>query len=229
MYIFGAEDLMTALGLTAADWEIQSADTDRQQDWAGTESNVGAHIAAAEVSHNDRSDISVELKLKNPAGSSVAFTLGGIGTGAATEAIVVTAYTAKEVYNDNGTLSLTAHRHETVEDVDGHVAAHMATPVSQAVALELGFGITEVLLGGALKNCQSKEVSASVKHDDKFSNRGRFLTGNSTGLRYECTEEYVDEGAITVPAPWKQDSQPKKTSKDGLVTRSVKAHAFSLA
>ena len=36
-YTFGAEDIMAALGVTAADWEVQESGSDRQQDWAQTE------------------------------------------------------------------------------------------------------------------------------------------------------------------------------------------------
>lgn len=226
-YTFGAKDLMTALGLTAADWEIQGTTENAQADYAGTKSRVGDHVAAAETAHNERTDITVELKSKEPDGATAAFTLGGAGTGTAPGTVVVTAFTAKETYNDNGTLSLTAHKHD---DQTNENAAHLATPVSQAVSLSLGFGVGAVRLGGTLDDCQSAELTGSVEHLDKHGNQGKFLVGVSHGLKYEATEEYVDNGtAVTVTAPWKQDSQEVKTANEDLYTRSVKAHAYSLS
>ena len=226
-YTFGAKDLMSALGLTAADWEIQNTNEDRQQDWAGTKTRLGAHVAAAETAHNDRTDLTVELKLKNPAGAQVEFTLGGEGTGTAPATVVVTQFSLKETYNDNGTLSLTAHRHE---DQTNEQAAHLATPLSQTIDLTIGFGVGAVRLGGTLDDCQSAELTGSVEHRDKYGNKGKFLVGASTGLRFECTEEYVDNGTpVTVPSPWKQDSQAVKTDNDDFYTRTVKAHAYSLS
>jgi hypothetical protein len=140
--------------------------------------------------------------------------------------VVVTAFSARQVYNDLGTLSLTAHRHDDGESV----AEHLATPVSQAVSLSLGFGVLAVRLGGTLVDCQSAELSGSVEHKDRYSNQGNFLVGASSGLKYEASEEYVDDGsAVTVPAPWVEDSQDEKTSNEDFYTRLVKAHAYSLA
>jgi hypothetical protein len=225
-FIFGAKDLMSALGLTAADWEIQSSSENAQKDHAVTKSRVGAYVPASEVAHNERTDLTIELKVKNPAGASAAFTLGGIGTGDAPASVVVTAFSVKETYNDNATLSLTAHKHD-----DGEAAAaHLAAPVSQAESLSLGFGVGAVRLGGTLENVQSAELSGSVEHKDRYSKQGNFLVGASTGLKYECTEEYVDDGsAVTVPSPWVEDSQDVKTVNEDFYTRSVKAHAYSLA
>jgi hypothetical protein len=221
-YQFGASDLMSALGLVAAEWEIQDNGSNRQQDWAGTKTKDGAHVAAAETAHNDRSEITLNLKSANPAGASAVFSLGGAGT----TGVVVTQFSAKETFNDNATLSLTAHKHETIETD----AVHLATPVDEEISLSLGFGIAAARLGGTLKDCQSSELSGSVEHTDRFSNTGKFLTGASHGLKYECTEEYVDSGsAITVEAPWNQDSQDLKTKNEDFYTRSVKAHAYSLA
>ena len=225
-YTFGAKDLMAALGLTAADWEIQDSNEDAQQDWAGTKSIVGAHIAAAETAHNKRTEITCTLKVKNPAGASVEFTLGGAGTGTDPATVVVTQFSAKETYNDNGTISLTAHKHDESETG----AVHLATPLSQSVSLTLGFGVAAVRLGGTLEDCQSAELTGSIEHKDRHSNTGKFLVGASTGLRFEATEEYVDGGsAVTVPAPWKEDSQAVKTENEDFYTRTVKAHAYSLS
>jgi hypothetical protein len=223
---FGAKDLMAALGLTATDWEIQSSNENAQKDHAVTKSRVGAYIAASEAAHNARTDITVELKSKVSAGATAAFTLGGAGTGTAPATVVVTAFSAKETYNDLGTLSLTAHRHD--DGITG--AVHLATPVAQAVSLSLGFGVLAVRLGGTLDDCQSAELSGSIEHKDRYSNQGNFLVGASTGLKYEATEEYVDDGsAVTVPSPWVEDSQDVKTANEDFYTRSVKAHAYSLA
>jgi hypothetical protein len=220
-YVFGAEDILTALGITAADWEVQDSGSDRQQDWASTKDKDGQTLAASETAHNDRSDKTITLKMAAAAGATVSFTLGGLGTAG----VVITQFSARETFNDNATLSVTAHKHETIES--GSV--HLATPVSEDVELTLGFGVTAARLGGMLANCQSSELSGSVEHVDKFSNVGKFLVGASTGLKYECTEEYVDAGAdITVPEPWMQDSQSKKTANGDFYTRSVKAHAFTL-
>jgi hypothetical protein len=231
-YTFGAEDILSALGITAADWEVQDSGSDRQQDFAQTKDNEGNVVAASETAHNDRSEKSITLKVKAGTGATaLTFTLGGAGTGAEGQKVVITQFSAKETYNDLATLSVTAHKHETAEDA----AEHQATPVAEDVSLSLGFGVSdkgtdETYLGGTLMDCQSCELSGQVEHVDKFSNQGKFLVGASTGLRYECTEEYVDDGSeISVTSPWKQDSQAKKTTNGDFYTRTVKAHAYSLS
>ncbi|NQT92547.1 MAG: hypothetical protein HQ559_07290 [Lentisphaerae bacterium] len=223
VYSFGAEDILAALGLTASTCEVQESGEDAQGDYADTKDNDGNVVAASETEHNLRTEKTITIKTKDPAAATpVTFTLGGVGTAN----VVITQFSVKKVYNDNATLSVTAHVHDDIEAG----AVHLATPVSQAVSLDLGFGIDAVLLGGTLKECQSHELSSSIEHKDRLSNSGKFLVGASTGLRYECTEEYVDDGSeITVGAPWKQDSQAKKTVNQDFYTRTVKAHAYSLA
>jgi len=224
-FVFGAKDLMSALGLGAADWEIQSSSENAQQDYAVTKDKVGAYVGGSESAHNKRTDLTLELKCKNPAGSTAGFTLGGAGIGTAPATVVVTAFSAKQTYNDNATLSLTAHKHD--DGVAG--AVHQATPASEAIILSLGFGIGAVRLGGTVLDCQSAELSGSVEHKDRYSNTGAFLVGASTGLKYEATEEYVDNGsAVTVASPWVEDSQDVKTANEDFYTRSVKAHAYTL-
>jgi hypothetical protein len=229
-YELGAADLMDLLGLDGDDWEIQDTGANSQKDYAGTKTRLGAHIAASETAHNERTDFTLNLKVKTPAGAEIAFTLGGAGTGTAPATVVITAFTTKATYNDNATISITAHRHD--DETDTGVAAHLADPVAEVIELTLGFGIDAVLLGGTLIDCQSAELSGSVEHKDKYGNTGKFLVGASSGLKYEATEEYVDNGTpVTVAAPWKQDSQEEKSSggdSPDFHTRTVKAHAYSL-
>jgi len=221
-YTFGAEDILAALGVTAADFEVQESGDDRAQDWAGTKSKLGLHLAAAAASHNDRSEKTVTIKAKDPESTTpLTLTLGGAGTGG----VVVTQFSARQTYNDNASLTVTAHKHETTESG----AAHAAAPLSVAISLTLGFGVSAVRLGGTLEDCQSAELSGSVEHKDRFSNKGKHLVGASSGLRYEATEEYVDSGSdITVPEGWFQDSQAKRTTNEDFYTRVVRAHCFEL-
>lgn len=225
-YTFGAEDIIAALGLTATDWEIQDSGDNAQKDHAVTKSKVGAYVPASEVAHNERTDLTINLRCKVASGATADFTLGGAGTGVAPDTVVLTAFTLRESYNDHATLQVTAHKHD-----DGETGAvHLATPLSQSVSLTgLGFGVSAVRLGGTLLDCQSAELSGSVEHKDRYSNQGNFLVGASTGLRFEATEEYVDSGSVTVPSPWVEDSQDKKTVNEDFYTRSVKAHAYSLS
>jgi hypothetical protein len=225
--VFGAEDLLAIIGITAADWEVQDSGANDQEDYASTADKVGSTVAASETAHNDRTDLTINLKCKVPASvTAVTFNLGGAGTGTAPGTVVITQFTLRQIYNDNAMLSFTAHKHN-----DGVLdAVHQATPIAQAVTLTAGFGIAAVRLGGTLLDCQSAELVGSVQHKDRYSNTGKFLVGSSYGLRFEATEEYVDGGAeITVPSPWKQDSQEKKTVNEDFYTRSVKAHAYSLS
>jgi hypothetical protein len=221
-YTFGAEDILAALGVTATDWEVQESGSDRQQDHAQTKDNAGNVIADSETAYNDRSEKTLTIKSKVPAGAVASFSMGGIGT----TNVVITAFSAKETYNDNGTLSVTAHKHETIESG----AAHLAAPAAVAVSLTLGFGVLAPRLNGTAKDCQSSEVSGAMEHVDKLSNAGKFLVGASTGIRYECTEEYVDSGSDIAPAaPWVLDGQAKKSGNGDFYTRTVKAHAYSLS
>jgi len=223
-YTFGAEDILAALGVTAADFEVQESGEDAQQDHAVTKDNDGEFVAASETAFNKRTEKTFTIKAKDPAGGTVVFTLGGAGTAN----VVITQFSAKAVYNDNGTLSVTAHVHDDTESG----AAHAATPVAESVTVTLGFGVlaANVLLGGTAKDCQSAELSGAVEHVDKLSNQGKFLTGASTGLRFEATEEYVDSGsAISPSSPWVEDSQAVATANEDFYTRTVKAHAYSLS
>lgn len=220
-YTFGAKDIMSALGLTAADWEVQESADDSLQDFAITKSKEGDNIAASEVAYNKREEKTITIKAKSEAPVAVSFTMGGAGN----SDVVITQFSAKETYNDLATLEITAHKHLEAESG----AVHLASPVAQEVSLSLGFGISAVRLGGTLKDCQSAELSGSVEHTDKLSNKGKFLVGASHGLRFEATEEYVDGGSnVTVPSPWKQDSQKVRTVNGDFYTRAIRAHAYSL-
>jgi len=221
-YTFGAADILAALGITAADFEVQESGNDEQQDFAVTKSKEGHNVASSEVAFNKREEKTINIKSKTEEPATVSFHLGGEGT----DGVVITQFSVKQNYNDLGSLDVTAHKHLDTEEN----ATHLPGPVDQEVEVELGFGISAVRLGGTLKDCQSAELSGSVEHTDKYSNKGKFLTGSSHGLRFEATEEYVDSGsAISVPAPWKQDSQQTRTGNSDMVARTVRAHAFSLS
>jgi hypothetical protein len=216
---FGAEDILSAMGVTAADWEVQESGNDDVNDTAVVKDKDGKIVAASDKAFNLREEKTITLQPKTDTGVAASFTLGGAGTGG----VVITQFNARAVNNDYGTLQVTAHKH------DG-AGAHQATPVAQAVSVTLGFGVLARFLGGTLADCQSSDLSGAVEHVDKLNNQGVFLVGASTGLRFECTEEYVDDGAdITVPDPWKQDSQAKATDNGDFYTRTVKAHAYSLS
>lgn len=216
---FGAEDILTAMGITAAGWEVQESGNDDVNDAAVVKDKDGKYVAASDKSYNLRAEKTITLKPKTDTGVAATFTLGGAGTAG----VVLTQFNARQVNNDYATLQVTAHKH------DG-AGTHQATPIAQAVSLTLGFGVLTRYLGGTLTDCQSSDLSGSVEHVDKTNNQGVFLVGASSGLRFECTEEYVDDGAsITVPSPWKQDSQAKATDNGDFYTRTVKAHAYSLS
>lgn len=218
---FGAEDILSALGVTAADFEIQESGEDSTQESAVTQDNVGAYVPASEKQFNPTEEKTFTLKAKNPDGATAAFTLGGAGT----TGVVVTRAVARQVNNDNATLQVTAHAHD-----GGTLNDHQATPLSQAVTTpSLGFGVLAVQLGGTLADCQSSEITWDCEHVDKQGNQGQHLIGASTALRVECSEEYVDDGSeITVPSPWKQDSQNKRTVNNDFYTRTVRAHKFAV-
>lgn len=220
-YSFGIDDVLAALGVTAADWELQDFSDSEQRDTATVKDRLGSYVADADVAHNERTERTCTLKCLLSAGATAAFTLGGEGT----TGVVITQFSLKESFNDHATLSVTAHAHVNGEDG----AAHLAAPVSQAVSLSAGFGVQATRLGGELLDCKSSELSGSVEHTDELSHRGRFLVGASHGLRFECTEEYLENaGSPTVPAPWKLDSEDVKQGEQ-FKTRQVKAHAYSLS
>ena len=221
-YAFGAEDILAALGLVVEDCEVQDSGADTQSDYAGTQDKDGKHIDAAESEFNKRTEKTITVKTIDPTAAATAtFVLGGVGTAN----VVITQFALKKAYNENASLQVTAHLHVDTESG----AVHLAAPVSEEIELALGFGVDEALLGGTLKDLQSQSLSGLMEHIDKLSNMGKFLVGASTGLKFECTEEYVDSGAdVVVAAPWHQDSQSKKTANKDFYTRSVKAHAYSL-
>ena len=216
---FGASDILSALGIDADDWEIQDTGNDETNDTAVVKTKEGAYVAASDKAFNHRTEKTITLKPKDPDGVTASFTLGGAGTAG----VVITQFNAKQVNNDYGTLSVTAHQHDSDDE-------HLALPLAQAISITLGFGILENYLGGAIEDCQSVDLSGSCEHVDKLGNQGEFLVGASTGLRFECTEEYVDEGSnVSVPSGWFQDSQAVNSGNEDFVSRSIKAHAYALA
>lgn len=219
-YQFGVADVLSVLGITAADWEIQDYNDNAQKDSAVTRSSIGAHIASSEVQHNDRTDFSISLKAKNPAGSNISFKLGGVGTGG----IVLTGFSARQVFNDNGSISIQGHKHN---DADGR--SHLAVPAEVAVSLSLGFGVQTVYLNGTEIECQGSELSAQMEHVDKYTNEGAFLTGASTGLRVDCSENYVVSGSAPEPSsPWVLDSADTRSVNQDMKACSVRAHRFTI-
>jgi hypothetical protein len=224
-YTFGAEEILTALGVTAEDFEVHESGNDEQSDSNVVTDNVGANIAASEVRHNIRNEKTVTLHAKNPDGATATFNLGGAGT----SGVVITRAVARQVNNAEATLAVTAHAHDGAAEGD-----HNASPLDQAVTTpSLGFGVLAIqfdgVSGGTLEDCQSSEITWEVEHVDKQNNLGNHLIGASTGLRVECSEEYVDSGSdITVPDPWKQDSQQKRTVNTDFYTRTVRAHKFAV-
>lgn len=216
---FGAQDILAALGITAADWEVQDSGDDDQADTAVVKGANGNYIAASDKQFNDRNEKTITIKPKDPDGVAASFNLGGAGTAG----VVITQFSARQVNNDYATLQVTAHVHDSGD-------IHLATPAAVGVSLTLGFGVLSNYLNGTLADCQSSDLSGAAEHVDKLNNQGAGLVGASAGFRFDCTEEYVDDGsAISVAAPWKQDSQAVDTSNADFYMRIVRGHAYSLS
>lgn len=232
-YTFGAEDILNALGITAADFEVQESGSDDQVDTAVVRDRNGGYISTSEVSFNRRIDKTVTIKAKTPdlSGAAISFKIGGPGAGSSGQKIVITQFTLKQSYNSHATLSVTAHQHSDAEDSNSeHLAAQAGVNEWQISGIKLGFGVLVNYLGGSLKDLQSVELTAQVDHVDKLSNRGKFLVGTSYGLKIECTQEYVDNGTpVTVNSPWILDAQSVRSSggdSPDFYTRTVKAHCY---
>lgn len=222
-YTFGAKDILSIIGLTAADWEVQESEDADTNDTAVVRSKEGTYIPASEVRFNKRNEKTITIKAKTPDDSaSVSFKLGGVGTAG----VVITQFNLKQVYNAHATLSITAHAHSDIESG----ATHLAATEVDIAGLSVGFGALQNFLGGTDKDLQSVDLSGSVEHTDKLSNVGKFLVGASHGFKLECTQEYVDFGtAVSVSSPWVQDDQRVKTTggdSPEFYTRSVKAHCY---
>lgn len=222
-YTFGANDILGALGITAADFAVQESANDSQSDSAVVKDKAGTFLPESEVQYNKRTERTITIKSKTPdAGVAVSFKLGGAGT----TGVVVTSFNLKQSFNAHATLSFTAHKHDETESG----ATHLAATEVDISGIELGFGVLKNFLGGTAKDLQSVDLSGSVEHTDKLSNVGKFLVGASHGFKIECTQEYVDDGTpVTVALPWVQDSQSVKTTggdSPDFYTRSVKAHCY---
>lgn len=214
---FGAEDILSVLGLSSSDFEVIDSDNDFQQDSAAVRNNIGAWIPGSEKVFNGRNEKTLTLQANDPDGATIAFTLGGIGT----TNVVITRAVARQEFNRHATIRFTAHIHDGAN-------AHLAAPAEVDVtSVSLGFGVLAVQLGGTLADAQSSEIIWMMDHRDRQGNQGQFLVGASYGLRIDCVEEYVDDGStITVPSGWTQDGQRKSTRQDDFYTRIVRAHRF---
>lgn len=204
-YSFGVADVLAALGVTAADFEIQGYDPGDQGDEASVTTRLGAIAAGSILATNRRREATLTLKSKVAAGATVpTFSIGGAGTGASEPKIVIIGASAKQVFNDYATLTVRVHSHP-----DSATNGHVATPAAVAITVPaLGYGILDGVCvddvgDDPAENLQSVEQTWEAVHVDKTGRLNAFLVGATTGVKESCTVEYVDNGtALTISTGW---------------------------
>jgi hypothetical protein len=212
-HIFGAEDILSALGITGS-CSVQESGNDTQTEHASVEDKGGNVIGDTIQEMNEKDEMSISIKADASIGN-VTFSLGGIGT----DGVVITQADVGYVNNDYPTLRVTAHKHP----VGSHLANNSDPANNWDVTIPLTFGIQKVHLGGTLADCQKCDVSLSCEHVDKQNNEGDHLTGNSYGFRAECTEEYITDTKPTIPAGWNGSSNAKQSQNKDFYAVTARA------
>jgi hypothetical protein len=227
-YLFGVADVLAAIGVTAADFEIQSYDPQTSSDESLVKTRLGA-ISAGTIKHtNFRTEGTLTLKAKNPDGATATFNIGGVGTGAEEPKIIILGANARQVFNDSATLSVRFHFHP------GTANAHLATPAAVAITTPtLGFGILDGVFlddvgegeaAAPADNLQSVDWSVDAEHVDKQTRLNAFLVGATTGVKQTASAEYVDDGtALTVATGWVESGGGNPENNADMKMKSVSA------
>lgn len=220
-FTHGASDLF---GLADADFVQQSHGDNTTRDHSIVEDDKGDFIADSDAEYNKRDEVSVTYAAKNLEGPAQPkeIVMGGDGQGSG--GFVITQIAVTQESTKEATIVVTGHKH----DADN---THLTREYTVALPLLSAHGILESPLKAALPtNIQKFTWTASLGHIDKGDNRGDHLIGVSTGLRIECTEDYVDNAEVhTLQAPWVLDDEDVKGDKRDLQTKSLKAHMVQVA
>lgn len=215
---FGAKDILSTLGITATNWEIQSSSETTEHDGPEcTRDNVGAYVADSAVGEfNDRTLYSVTLRCAVTTGGSVSFSLGGTG------AAIVTDFSLKQTN--------TSHAEITINGV-GREAAFTTAETAFSVSLTgLGFGVLVNYSTGTLAECQSVDLSGAIETHDAQKNNGEWLASAASGVTFDVTETYITDSAPNFASPWfLQSVSDPESSNTGFYTCTIKGRAYSLS
>jgi hypothetical protein len=214
-YTFGASDILAAVGVTAADFEIKSVTPRTSTKKAVAKTRLNAFVASSVKQYDEQTEYDVVLEAKTEAGAAATFNIGGSGTGTGSD-IVITRAQARMTADGYAQLTITCHSHSTT-------TTHEGTPAATAITTpSLGFGIIDMpAISGTLPDeLQSADWGVQIEHKDYTTRLGVHLTGHSSAIEYSFSVEMLDTGATpTLTAGWKvEDVTPGETS-DGLKTR----------
>lgn len=220
-FTFGAADILTALGLTLTDWEVQSTSSNTQKDFAQVILNDGD--VEEESDYNERTEYTAEFVCNTEEVDAFNVILGKeYGTGA--PYFVITQCSLTQRAGDFATLSLTYHKHTGTKT---HVAREYTVAMPQG-----GFGVLASLgISGTIPTAvMTLTTSASVDHVDKLDKDGAFLIGASTKCRLEESIEIAADGATpSLNAGWEQDSGGGGSSNTAYGTASLRIHTYQAA
>lgn len=221
-YQFGASDLLATLGVTAADFEIQSVTPKTTTKQAVTKTRLNAYVAGSVVQFDEQTEYELVLKAKTEAGAAATFSIGGSGVGTGAN-IVITKALARMTANDYATLNVTCHLHATT-------TTHEGTPAATAITTPvLGFGIIALpAVSGALPDeLQSAEWGVEVEHKDYTTRVGVHITGHSSAVKYTFNLEMLDTGtAPTLDTGWKSEESLLPENQDGLRLRRMTGYKY---
>jgi hypothetical protein len=212
MYTFGADDVLAAIGVTAADFEIKDVTPKTSKKHAVARTRLNAYVAGSVIQFDEQTEYQVTLEAKTPAGAAATFNLGGPGGGTGSN-IVITAAKASMKSDGLATLTVTCHIHTTTTT---HEATPAATPITTPV---LGFGIVaHPAISGALPDeLQTAEWGVECDHKDYTTRLGVHLTGVTSGVKYSWAIEMLETGTLpTLTAGYKAEEVSTPSNNDGL-------------
>jgi hypothetical protein len=197
-YSVGCADILSLLGVTAADFHIQKISRKNGGQSVVVQNRVGLFDPGTIVVLDEKTDYSIVLKAKAIAGAAATFNLGGIGTAG----MVITGAQAQQDAMDYATLTVNAHLHDTT-------TTHESSPAALAVTTPLlGLGVLDVpCISGALPDdLQKSSWSVESQHKDRVTRVGVHSTGYSTAYKFSNSFTMLDTGTKpTIDSDWTQE------------------------
>lgn len=223
MYTFGAEDVLAAIGVTAADFEIKDVTPKTSKKHAVARTRLNAYVPGSVVQFDEQTEYQVTLEAKTIAGAAATFNLGGSGGGTGSN-IVITSAKASMKSDGYATLVVTCHVHATT-------TTHEATPAATAVTTPvLGFGIiAHPAISGTLPDeLQTADWGVECDHKDYTTRLGAHLTGATSGVKYSWSIEMLDTGTSpTLATGYKAEEESTPSTPDGLKMRRLSGFYYA--
>lgn len=220
---FGAQDFLTAVGLTdlVSDIEVQGGDDANVKDTAESTDSKGDVMVATQ--HNERDEVQIRCIVNADGVADISCILGGVGYGASEPKYVLTQVQVNQPNTDMAELTFSLHRHTGATGKTHIARAYTVTLPTLGYGIQTGMPAGVTGLTATAINRYS--WTASVTHTDKQTRQGAFLVGHSTKGRIEETIEAVHNGETPAAASgWLIDRKAAPEENTSHKMRSITCH-----